>query len=268
LLANSEAVVWRDGKAEALPSLGGDRAIAVGINNNGDVVGSSAIVSGESTSHAALWRNGEAIDLGTLGGTFSFALKVNEPGQVIGSSSVEGNAGQAPFVWEDGEMTALSVRDGFNGGANGINDDGVVVGSIYRTVDTTNGINESFAVKWTDGERERLASLIDDGQGNSAAVNSNGDIVGWSALSDQGMLDPAAVIWEGSEVSDLNTLIPADSGYRLLMSTSINDNGQIVTIASTDADAFQHGVVLNPVDESASRIGTSFHRAPAAALRD
>jgi hypothetical protein len=44
---------------------------------------------------------------------------------------------------------------------------------------------------------------------------------------------------------NLNTLIPANSGYTLTDSIAINDNGQILCDASTPASA-KHAVLLSP----------------------
>ena len=49
----------------------------------------------------------------------------------------------------------------------------------------------------------------------------------------------------GGMVQDLNSLIPAKSGYQITYATAINDNGQIVADAS-DAATSQAAVLLNP----------------------
>ena len=62
-----------------------------------------------------------------------------------------------------------------------------------------------------------------------AAINDNGVIVGGPS------------IYTGGTVQNLNTLIPAGSGYQIQNATAINDNGQIV--ASTTNN---HALLLTP----------------------
>jgi probable HAF family extracellular repeat protein len=262
---NLRAAVWRDGHAEHLPSLGGEKSQANGLNNVGDIVGSSTLTPGNGAVHAVLWRNGEAIDLGTLGGDYSFGHKVNDAGVVVGLSHLAGNDVQAPFIWQDGMLSALPVMEGMNGAAHGITEEGVVYGSNFQSAE---GATTFRAVRWVNRELEALPALVEDGQGVAFTGNARGQAIGWSSRSDEGMADAGAALWEGDEVVDLNTLIPEDAGYRLTTAVAINDAGQIVAAASSETDAFAHGVVLNPVDDSAARIGTVGYSLPAANLRD
>ena len=64
---------------------GGTISLAEGINNNGQVVGSSSTTDGNQ--HAFLYSNGTMHDLGVLpGGTSSTASGINDNGVVVGSS--------------------------------------------------------------------------------------------------------------------------------------------------------------------------------------
>ncbi len=53
------------------------------------------------------------------------------------------------------------------------------------------------------------------------------------------------LIDSGGTVQDLNSLIPARSGYQITYATAINDNGQIVAYASDATTSFA-AVLLNP----------------------
>jgi probable HAF family extracellular repeat protein len=66
---------------------GGDHSQASGINNRGQVVGSSSLTSPQEEGNAFLWEDGEMTDLGTLGGNFSQAFGINSRGQVVGWST-------------------------------------------------------------------------------------------------------------------------------------------------------------------------------------
>jgi hypothetical protein len=63
-----------------------------------------------------------------------------------------------------------------------------------------------------------------------AAINDNGVMVGGDQID------------TGGTVQNLNTLIPAGSGYQIQYATAINDNGQIVANTTGGSRA----VLLNP----------------------
>jgi probable HAF family extracellular repeat protein len=80
---------------------GGTSSHATGINDVGQVVGSSSTAS--SSSHAFLFQNGAMVDLGTLpGGTLSEALGINARGDVVGSSTATGQLSHAT-LWTAGK---------------------------------------------------------------------------------------------------------------------------------------------------------------------
>src|SRR5262249_35297974 len=84
---HTQACVWMGPGGLFDPGkLGGNEAHAYGVNDVGQVVGSSNI-SGNAAVHAFIWTLGGAMqDLGTLGGTRSDATGINNLGQVVGSS--------------------------------------------------------------------------------------------------------------------------------------------------------------------------------------
>jgi hypothetical protein len=57
-------------------------------------------------------------------------------------------------------------------------------------------------------------------------INDRGEVVGLSI--DGTTFSSRALIWQGKVPVDLNTLIPADSGWYLQAAYSINDAGEIV----------------------------------------
>src|SRR5580704_4338915 len=83
-----------------LGSLGGEKAIAYGINNSGQVVGESDVPGTPAEPHAFLYSGGVMTDLGVLGGSSflsnSVAQAINNEGQIVGYSTAT-NAGTGGY---------------------------------------------------------------------------------------------------------------------------------------------------------------------------
>jgi probable HAF family extracellular repeat protein len=107
----AHAVLWRDGKAIDLGSLGGaQNNYAEVINNRGQVIGNSDL-PGDNTGHGFLWQDGVMTDLGTLPYPLNFsssAADINEKGQVTGVSCDSSFSVCHGFIWENGVMTDLN----------------------------------------------------------------------------------------------------------------------------------------------------------------
>ena len=180
-----------------LGTLGGISSGARGINDKGQVVGSSKLSNDASAYHAFLltpedtdgngvpdrWfrdtnadgANDLMRDLGTLGGSNanSAAEDVNNLGQVVGWSSWQAPEGHAysAFVWQNGVMTNLGPGGGQNSAATAINDAGIVTGGIDF------GAQGSDAFLWKNG----TLTILDDLDG-AADINNAGQVVGtWQA---------------------------------------------------------------------------------------
>ncbi len=153
-----------------------DMAQATGINNNGQISGSSRILTnGLNMSRAFLYSNGSMVNLGTLG-TGSFANGLNGDGQVVGDASTVSGAIHS-FLYSDGTMQDLGTLGGNASYAFGINGSGQVVG-YSRTSD-----GASHAFLYSGDVMQDLNSLvIQQGSGwtftQANAINDAGEIVG------------------------------------------------------------------------------------------
>ena len=69
-----------------------------------------------------------------------------------------------------------------------------------------------------------LGTLDQDPDSQALAINSEGQVVGWSG-NQNGAL--RAFLWQDGAMTDLNTLLPAGSGWQLLQANTINACGDI-----------------------------------------
>ena len=278
--AGHHAFLWQDGRITDIglshPNRG---SVARAINDKGQVAGSLDVEGGR---HAFLWERGRMRDLGTLGGSVSSALALNNKGEVVGYSDlaprmVSGAVGNGPLdkpwrlamLWTERRgMTALGVfPNTFSSTATGINDNGVVVGTMV-----TVHPQAQPAVAWEDGKPRIIGYDYDPGGNDNQAgginsrgqialqqmphssrtppydqytpssVNDAGQVVGsfWRSSDSRGFpvsLPPEdwgpektdhAFVWQHGRVYDLNTCLSNGAGWLLTDARGINAKGQIV----------------------------------------
>jgi probable HAF family extracellular repeat protein len=180
------AVIWNpNGEIQVLNPIDGDQISgAVGINNNGQVVGASgpcAPLSPAIGAHAVLWQSGSttATDLGNLGGTTNnVAFAINGNGQIVGISALPGDATIHAFLWQNGgPMQDLGTLPGdVLSIAYSLNDRGEIVG---QSCDANGNCR---ACLWRDGFPTDLNALVPAGSAAHLLVafdiNNQGQIVG------------------------------------------------------------------------------------------
>src|SRR5262249_26570984 len=113
------AVVWSNGQIKSLGTLpGGSNSGANGINDLGQVVGTSDVTSSQIglafPRHGFLWNSpGSMIDLGTLAGLpNTIPSAINNSSQVVGWSNDATSSGastkQRAFLWQNGIIQDLN----------------------------------------------------------------------------------------------------------------------------------------------------------------
>jgi probable HAF family extracellular repeat protein len=271
-----------------LGDLGGGGSEALGINDNGQIVGDSSTTPDanyNSYDHAFLYSGGVMSDLGTLPGrTDSTATGINNNGQVAGYSYTSSNDGAYhAFLWSaTGGMSDLGTLGGTLSLAYGINNSGQVAGYSY-----TAGNTARHAFLWNASGGMTDLGTLGGTFSEAFGVNNSGHVVGAATtagdavhaflysggvMNDLGTLggstsfaiginDSGWVVGEadtadgyaafldvGGVMTDLNNLTPADSGWELESATAIADNGQIVGYG-TNPSGDVDAFLLTPVPE-------------------
>lgn len=152
---STHATLWNGDNIVDLGTLeGGSHSIAFAINDLGLVVGYSQVDPIYFTAccggyHATLWSDNTATDLGTLGGNYSAATAINNLGQVVGFASLKGDHESHATLWDSNiaiDLNSFLDASTQSAGwvltrANGINDNGWIVGSATNNL---TGISHAF----------------------------------------------------------------------------------------------------------------------------
>lgn len=110
-LSPVHALLWQNGTATDLGSLGGAfNNQPHGMNNLGQVVGESDL-AGDQTAHAFLASAGTKMqDLGTVGNdTYSFGFGINDAGQIVGISANADFSVIRGFIRQNGALVDLNT---------------------------------------------------------------------------------------------------------------------------------------------------------------
>ena len=219
---SNSPVYWNGSKFSTLAAprtFAESSCTAEGLNDHGEVVGLSggqAFENGILVAYATpiMWRNGEPSVLPTLGGKgVNGAVGVNDDGEIVGTSVTTGGIDE-PVAWINGKIKALGTLGGQAGTAVDVNTSGVITGTAF----TASGALHGF--EWINGQMTDLGQVF-----AVKAIDDAGDVVGDANNS--------ATMWVNGKPIDLNTLLPANSGWHLNEAEDINDHGQIVGIGTS-----------------------------------
>lgn len=208
------------------------QTVITGFNDSGVMCGYTNRVG----ATGILLSNGILTPLVPPDGLLFAPLGINASGQVLGIHgdffSGRGNIA----LYSNNHFTDLPALT-HNGQPTAINDSGQILYSSDRAgMLYTNGV--SVPIEFP-------------GQTNSFAValNASGQVVGNAIPSQpkQDVFDPTVpFIYSQGTMTDLNTLIPADSGWKLNYALGINDSGQICGYGTPSDGAFVN-FFLTPV---------------------
>lgn len=231
--------------------------VATGINAYGQVVGSSG--NDSPTVWTPSTPNGSAGNYATLpgGSVYPYYLAINDSAEVVGVAD-DGSDTLLLCALSNGHYTAtrLAPIAGANLTLDGyyINDEGIVA-LTTEEYDLLTDEPITYANVWIptarNGSAGAFVELPDLGFANTevAGINKYGEIVGLAAASNDANLPLHAVAWvpgaNGYTIVDLNTQLPANSGWFLEEANGINDSGQICGLGVSPAGS-DDGFLLTP----------------------
>jgi probable HAF family extracellular repeat protein len=255
-LTSEHAFLWASGKG--MKSIGNGYA-ASGINAGGEVSGT--VNFDQSGAAGALWNGNWT----SLKGVPSLQ-GINDYGQAFGYSYSSGV--ESAFHWTPataggttGTLEGLGTFGGANSSADGINNQGYVTGSA----ELPGGSSIYHPFVWRpaspNGTSGTLLDLDPGGSSSSsgASINSGGLVAGSSDANNSGNF--FAALWQpgatGYTMSDLNSLIPAGTGWDLQYARAINDSGQIVVKATNAGLSGWYDLLLTPSTPAAPAQGAA-----------
>lgn len=219
-----------------LGTLGGEMSGGYGINNAGQVVGWSQTSTGQH--HAFLYSDGKMQDIGPLttsNGSSAEARDINDNGLIVGYLS--DNINERAVRWENGILYDLNVPSNHSI-ANSVSNTNYVAGSFYTMTNYQHGF------LWLNGSTTDIGTLSNTDSTDALSVNDAGVVVGSSYKVGQPNTNVTAIIYQNGKIQDLNSLIPANSGWVLARAVSINNKGQILVGGSLNGQP--HFAILTP----------------------
>ena len=206
-----------------------------GINDVGQITGSATVVrppacSGFQSHAFRTLPNGPrstADDLGTLGNGgcgFSDGYSINASGQVAGYSTSVLSPQTVLLATPGMADQDLGGLGGAFRTAYGINNAGQVVGaSEFTTVGSLFNHDNAFLVSPPSSMQD--VGTLGGSYSSAYGINNASQIVGSSTTA--GDTASHAFLYQNGAIYDLNTLIPAGTGWVLESAFAINDFGQI-----------------------------------------
>ena len=224
-----------------LGTLGGSDSSGYGVNNKGQVAGTSHL-PGNKLVHGFFYTDGKMTDLGTLGGDQSEAHALNDAGQVTGNAELKPKDRQYhAFLWQQGRMSELGTSRADSSDGLAMNGAGQVVGRIIR-----GPFSFSRACRWKNGKVDTLDTpTFQTGisSSESDSINNKGQVA--CALRREGITSSTtpfityftdqAALWNAGKMFEL-----APRTTEISLANAINDDGLVVGAIFVDPDMALH----------------------------
>jgi probable HAF family extracellular repeat protein len=252
-----DAFSWKNGVMTDIAqgtSNGGSSADAVGVNEQGEAVGSYDagvfLRIGFGIPHAYVSLNGVQTDLSTLGGengNWSYGFAINNAGQVVGVST---NTPISPydqsgvilyyaFLWGNGTMKAIGGAQSSNFAPTAINDNGWIAGTL--NVSQIAGTYSGQAVLYVNSRFIPLGTVKGFATSQSLSMNDLGMVVG--NLLGGPSASSSVFVYDGV-MHNLNTLV--DGGWTITTVGKINIFGQIAATGTKSGSTTTYALLLTP----------------------
>jgi probable HAF family extracellular repeat protein len=227
--APDKAVVWSSGQPLALGTFGGAWSAANGCSSSGLVAGWAQVEPDSNRFHGFVHDGTTLHDVGLLpGGVVTDMAAVNASGVAVGiAQTIEGHF-HAIIADPTEGMLDLGTLGGLSSEATAISDAGHVTGRAQtgaRDNSTFEGIVR-HAFLWHRGKMIDLGTLpaTPDGliESHGWSVNSRGQVVGEAHNASLTVFRPFR--WSEGVMTDLNDLLPANSGWVLRSARAINES--------------------------------------------
>jgi probable HAF family extracellular repeat protein len=244
---------------------------AWGINDRSHIVGWTWSMGASYYYVPRGWLSGNSqligLDLILWSDLSCVPWEVNMSTQVVGTVQKHDTYGSCwyPFIWQDsngngsndlGELITLGVLDtnGHYGTAYDINEQGWIVGGMDTNslptsqrnaflIVPTNGLWDNDTASYNVNERMTNLGTLGGSWCEAWDINASNDIVGYSTLADN--LTTNAFLWRSGAMTNLNDLIPTNSGWILQEARGINDSGRIAGFGAVSNRV--HAFLLSPV---------------------
>lgn len=221
-----------NGNTRYIPTLGGDRNQAVGINDSGQVVGISQTADYEYRPFLFAESNGVS-NLGGLGGRQSYASGINNSGVVSGYGDTDwpGYYGFAAFTVTGSAFpspTSFGTMQPAGSYAYAINENGATTGGVYLAED-----GSGTRAYISSGDTVRLLDIPGTTFSVGRSINDDGHVAGYFTSIDG---SSGAFYFDGETVKSLGTISDASIlGFGLgtpsySSALGLNNSGTIVGV--------------------------------------
>jgi probable HAF family extracellular repeat protein len=204
------------------PMNGGSYTMGVGINASGEVTGfgdTSNPADGTRSFRASPGLTAQ--QLPNLGGSFVIALGINDAGQVVGAADTSSFVQHSILMNPDGTLVDFG---GLNGSAasngNAVDNAGRIVG--WASINSDGVTQHAYKYTGSLADLDPTSSVLSSAEGIADGVS-----VGFFTLAD-GVTTRAFSHTDADGTIDLNTRIPADSGWTLTKAHAVSTSGSIV----------------------------------------
>ena len=194
-----------------LGALDGGSSAAYGINNKGQVCGSSTLTDslGNTRVHPVIFFKGSVQDLGSLvtkptANDVGYANSINDNGDVVGDATAD--TGSKAFLYSNGVLQSLAHAT-----ERAINNKGERAGGTLPAYLYSNGV-------YID-----IGTLPGGAFSEAYGINNLGQVVGSSATRSVAPANPSAFLYQKGVMQDIGK----DTGLYFTEAHGITDNGYV-----------------------------------------